>query len=124
MDKRLWNRLLRMAEAEVRSVLDALPGPLREKTRPLPIRFEDVPGPELIDDGIEPDLMGLLWGDAYGEVEPSGVPAQIFLFLQNIWEGAGEDPAEYRVQVRDTLLHEIGHYLGLDEDGLADRGLE
>jgi len=30
---------------------------------------------------------------------------------------------DFREEVRTTLLHELGHYLGLDEEGLIDRGL-
>ena len=33
------------------------------------------------------------------------------------------DETTYRQEVRTTLLHELGHYLGLDEDDLDDRGL-
>jgi predicted Zn-dependent protease with MMP-like domain len=46
------------------------------------------------------------------------------LFLDEIWDEADGDEAVYRDEVRRTYLHELGHYLGLDEDGLAERGLE
>jgi predicted Zn-dependent protease with MMP-like domain len=52
------------------------------------------------------------------------MPRRIILFLDNILEQADGDPAAFRAEVRDTLLHELGHYLGLDEDDLIDRGLE
>lgn len=52
------------------------------------------------------------------------MPPQIILFLENIWEYAEGDAGVYRVEVRTTLLHELGHYLGLDEDDLAERGLD
>jgi predicted Zn-dependent protease with MMP-like domain len=34
------------------------------------------------------------------------------------------DEGYFRDEVRTTFLHELGHYLGLDEDELAVRGLE
>ena len=52
------------------------------------------------------------------------MPAQIILFLGNLWEFAGQEEAAFRQEVRTTLLHELGHYLGLDEDDLMERGLE
>lgn len=65
-------------------------------------------------------FVGEPWHDDDGYV---GI-RQIVLFIENIWEEAAHDPAEYRLQVRSTLLHEIGHYWGLDEEDLLQRGLE
>jgi predicted Zn-dependent protease with MMP-like domain len=52
------------------------------------------------------------------------VPSQIILFLENIWSLADGREQLYRDEVRITFLHELGHYLGLDENGLIERGLE
>ena len=52
------------------------------------------------------------------------MPPQIILFLGNIWELAEGDEESFCDEVRTTLLHELGHYLGLDEDDLTERGLE
>jgi predicted Zn-dependent protease with MMP-like domain len=46
------------------------------------------------------------------------------LFLLNIWDEADHGEAAFRREVRITLLHELGHYLGLNEKELADRELE
>jgi len=43
---------------------------------------------------------------------------------KNIWREAEEDEDAYRREVRATLLHELGHYLGLEEIDLEDCGLE
>jgi predicted Zn-dependent protease with MMP-like domain len=51
-------------------------------------------------------------------------PPQIFLFLENIWDQAEADEDAFREEVHITYLHELGHYLGLNEDELFDRGLE
>jgi predicted Zn-dependent protease with MMP-like domain len=50
------------------------------------------------------------------------LPPVITLFRFNLARLAN-DPEELRSQLRITLLHEIGHALGLDEDDLAERGL-
>jgi len=44
--------------------------------------------------------------------------------LRNIWECAEEEEHDYRDEVGTTFLHELGHYLGWDEDEVAERGLE
>src|ERR1041385_3046815 len=120
-DWKLWeNRAL----AEVESTLAALPGPLREQARKLPITFESVPNAELQADGVEADTLGLFVGPEFADEEVVPLPPQIILFLDNLRDFAEDDPKIFREEVRITLLHELGHYLGLDEDGLIDRGLE
>ncbi len=52
------------------------------------------------------------------------LPPQIILFLENLWDLAEADQEIFRDEVHTTYLHELGHYLGLDEDDLFDRGLE
>jgi predicted Zn-dependent protease with MMP-like domain len=98
---------------------------LRERARHLPVTYEPAPNRALLADGIEPDTLGLFVGE---ELAESGqtlapMPAQIILFLDNIWDQAEGAPDIYREEVRTTYLHELGHYLGLDEIDLDDRGL-
>ena len=52
------------------------------------------------------------------------LPPQIILFIDNLWDMAEGDENVFRDEVRTTVLHEIGHYFGLDEADLEDRGLE
>jgi predicted Zn-dependent protease with MMP-like domain len=52
------------------------------------------------------------------------LPGQILLFLENIWSYVEGDLERYREEVTVTLLHELGHYLGLDEQDMFDRGLD
>lgn len=119
----VWRRL---ADAEVRATLQAMPAELRDRVGQLPILFEDRPGAALLDDGFPDDLLGLFEGPAYGEsvdlVNP--VCSAIRLFIENLREESGEDPEAFRQEVRTTLLHEIGHYLGLDEESLTRRELD
>jgi predicted Zn-dependent protease with MMP-like domain len=121
-----WTLKVVMAEAEVWETLRALPGPLREPAQALPVTYEHQPNPGLLDDGIEPDTLGLFVGEPFAEsgltTEP--LPSQIILFLDNVWDFAEGDEEIYREEIRTTYLHELGHYLGLDEIDLEDRGLE
>ena len=121
-----WTQKVVMAEAEVRDTLRALPRPLRERAQALPVTCEHQPNPWLVDDGIQPDTLGLFVGEPFAEsgltTEP--LPSQIILFLDNLWDFAEGDEEIYREEVRTTYLHELGHYLGLDELDLEDRGLE
>ena len=84
---------------------------------------ELTPNRALIRDGIEPDTLGIFIGGEFADGDHVPIPAQIILFLENIWEMVEHDEKEFRNEVRVTLLHELGHYLGLDEEGLDERGL-
>jgi predicted Zn-dependent protease with MMP-like domain len=121
-----WKNLHTLALAEVKETLAALPAPLRARAKALPVTFERLPNTAHRRDGIEPDTLGLFVGSefAYEENTASPLPPQIILFLENLWEQAEADEEIFREEVRTTYLHELGHYLGLDEDDLFDRGLE
>ena len=121
-----WADKVRLAEAEVGEVLNSLPEPLRERAAKLPVTYQPVPTPALVADGIEPDTLGLFVGPEFGYEVASVAPvaSQIFLFGNNLWEMAEGDSEIFRDEVRTTLLHELGHYLGLDEQDLTDRGLD
>ena len=116
--------LQRVALAEIEATLSALPAPLRESARKLPVTFEHVPNAGLQEDGVHPDTLGLFVGPEFADEEQIPLPPQIILFLDNIYAMAEGDLDIFREEVRVTLLHELGHYLGLDEDGLTERGLE
>ena len=121
-----WAHLLALAESEVSRTIQSLPSALRDKVRQLPVSLERQPDLALQNDGIEPDTLGLFVGEPFSETgtTTAPLPAQVILFLENIWEMAEEHEAAYREEVRATLLHELGHYLGLDETDLEERGLE
>lgn len=54
---------------------------------------------------------------------PMDQPPSITLFFINIWNYADQNLRRFHKEVALTLHHEIGHYLGLDELDLSDRGL-
>lgn len=120
-----WKRLLTLAQEEVTATLSGLPAQLRDEARAVPVAFEPRPSAELVADGIEPDTLGLFQGEDFPHAESgSPLPAHITLYLENLWDFAGADEESFREELRTTLLHELGHYLGLDEDDLEERGLE
>ncbi len=64
----------------------------------------------------EPDLYGLFdW--------PEFMPAKISIYRKPLVEDF-DDPAELEEQIRVTVLHELAHYFGMDEDRLADLGYD
>lgn len=115
-----------LAQREVLATIRRLPASLRERAQQLPVTYEPRPNEAILADGFEPDLLGLFVGPAFQDEETSQVdlPSQIILFLENLWDFAEEDEDTYREEVRTTYLHELGHYLGFDEQDLEDRGLE
>ena len=121
-----WENLGQLARSEVAATLAALPGPLRERAQPLPVTFERVPSAAFQAEGIEADTLGVFTGPAFGDEEHSAspLPPQIILFLENLWDFAEGDEEIYCEEIRTTYLHELGHYLGLDEIDLEERGLE
>lgn len=118
-----WESLLRLAQGEVSRVVAALPEDLRRHAVEVPVTYESYPGEALLGDGWDPDLLGMFVGDPIGESNTSGVPLQILLFLENLWDFAEEDPEVFLEEVRITYVHELGHFLGLDEEELEERGL-
>ena len=119
-----WKKLQALASAEVKVTLAALPKPLRERAEQLPLTFECQPDAGLQADGIEPDTLGLFTGPEFADEGNVPMPPQIILFLENLWDFAEGDEEGFRDEVHTTFLHELGHYLGLNEEELTDRGLE
>jgi predicted Zn-dependent protease with MMP-like domain len=119
-----WKKMQALALAEVEATLEALPKPLRERAEKLPVTFERQPNAGLQADGIEADTLGLFTGPEFSDEGNVPMPPQIILFLENIWDFTEGDEEIFRDEVHTTFLHELGHYLGLDEDELTERGLE
>lgn len=119
-----WKHLCDLATEEIEATLAELPAPLQARALKLPVTFEPAPNAGLQKEGIAPDTLGLFSGAEMADTENEVMPAQITLYLLNIWDFSEENPEIFREEVRTTFLHELGHFLGLDEADLADRGLE
>jgi len=119
-----WKKMQELALAEIEATLEALPKPLREQAQKLPVTFERVPNYGLQADGIEQDTLGLFTGAEFADEGASVLPPQIILFLENLWDFAEGDEEIFCEEVHTTFLHELGHFFGLDEDDLTERGLD
>jgi predicted Zn-dependent protease with MMP-like domain len=119
--------LERMAKREVEALRVQLPREMARQAADVPVVYLPRPTKAMVrDDGVDPDLLGLFVGPNCAEGVESGdpLPPEILLFLENLWDYADGDEEIFREEVRVTYYHELGHYLGLEEDDLEDRGLE
>lgn len=119
------SKLEKIAKAEITRLSGKLPPELRAALDDLPVHLHAKPEAHVVKD-FGDDLLGLFSGEAMHERGETLIPAppQIHLYLKNIWEEAGHNPVIYREEVRVTLLHELGHYLGWDEDDMERYGIE
>ena len=111
----------RRFEALVEKALRRLPRPFKDKIANIAVVVEDWADDEtLADVGVEPPdtLYGLYRGidltqrdSSYGNV----LPDTIHIYQGPIEEDCA-DEAEMEELVRDTVIHEIGHYFGLDDE--------
>ena len=121
---------VRMTESDFRTildrVLDSLPGVIREAIVEVPVLVEPKPTAAIADRAphITPDILGLFVGTTVGDkvMAPSGYPNVVLLFQRNL-ERAGRSRNEVAREIKVTLLHEYGHYLGFDEEELEHLGL-
>lgn len=112
------------ADEELKSLVKVLPADIQAAAGNVAILFEEKPGQGADDDQLDGDELGIFEGpSAMEEAGPEELP-RIRLFLTNLWEWVSQDEQDYRDEVGTTFLHEMGHYLGWDEDEVAERGLE
>jgi predicted Zn-dependent protease with MMP-like domain len=87
---------------------------------------DDVPPEDLCREFDPPalpgEILGVFSGNAVHDTS-APVPPTITLFRRNL-ERMAQDREHLVEEVRITVLHEIGHFLGLDEDDLEERGLD
>jgi predicted Zn-dependent protease with MMP-like domain len=112
-------------EALVDSALRKLPRSFREKLANIAVVVEDWADDETLDEmGIEPPdtLYGLYRGvdltlrdSSYGNV----LPDTIHIYQGPIEEDC-DDPEEMADLVREVVVHEVGHYFGLDDQTMDD----
>ena len=100
----------------VAAALDELPTELATGLRNVAVVIED-------RNHEEPDLYGLFEGIPLteGGPGPGDLPNRIAIYRGPLEEDF-DDPAELQDEIRTTVLHELGHYFGLDEDRLAELG--
>lgn len=120
------SELVQVAVHAVGAAQRQLPPEVRSVARGVPVHYEAKPAEDVLNDGFEADILGLFTGDPHGTelAHDNPAPAQILLYLENLWDFAEEDVDVFREEVRTTYLHELGHYLGWDEGDLSARGLD
>ena len=105
-------------EEHVRRALDSLPPELARGLRNVAVVVEE----ESPDD---PDLLGLYEGVPLPERGDwaGSLPDRIAIYRRPL-EESFPDPEELEREIRITVLHELAHYFGLDEERLAELGYE
>jgi predicted Zn-dependent protease with MMP-like domain len=93
----------------VRAALDSLPPEIARGLENVAVVVED----EHPDD---PHLLGLFQEDPY-------LPAKISIYRRPL-EESFTDPQELEDEIRITVLHELAHYFGIDEERLEELGYE
>ena len=103
-------------EQHVRAALESLPPHLARAVRNLELVIED-------EHPDEPDLYGLYEGIPLPERgdEAGMLPDRISIYRRPL-EEEFPDPAELQEEIRITVLHELAHHFGIDEDRLDELG--
>ena len=114
-----------MFEQVVADALDGLPDDLGAALENVAVTVEEEPELELLESmGMDPEedtLFGLYQGISLPERARDGyggdLPDKIVVYRLPLLE-ACESRRELIQEIRDTVVHEIGHYFGLDEEDL------
>lgn len=108
----------------VDTAAESLPAELRAALEEVTLVLADYAEAALLEGHDEPELLGLFDGVERSERDnatPCPSP-QIYLF-RRAHEHLCASRAEFDLEVRQTLWHELGHYLGYDEHGLESLGM-
>ena len=115
-------------ERLVERALAGIPSPFREHLRDVAIVIDDEPTAEQLDEnGIDTDegLYGIYEGVPITEYGADWVamPNRITLFRLPLEEDF-PDPDDLAEEVRITVIHELAHHLGIDDDRLGELGVD
>ena len=101
----------------VADALDALPGWVLERMDNVEVLVEDAPPED------EPELLGLYHGIPLAERDGGYafvLPDTITLFRSTIEGRAGTEPDALRREIVRTVVHEVAHHFGIDDDRLHE----
>lgn len=115
----------RFIEGHAEHVLAKLPEPFRARLENVPILITPMPSEDAVQTGLDPKTLGLFEGptDAQKSDQDVPVPSRIVLFWWNLLTEFGDEEDDLVEEIKVTLLHEVGHFFGLDEDEVAQLGL-
>ena len=106
----------------MQEVLDSLPEEFRSRIRNVAVLVEDYPPGQTPSSHPKKLLLGIFHGMPMTKKSvfslPTG-PDYVVLYQKNI-EAVCSTEAEIRDQIRRTVIHEFGHYFGMDEEQLKD----
>jgi predicted Zn-dependent protease with MMP-like domain len=113
-------------DSYVEEAVAALPEEFRESMHNLAVVVEDVPGTSLLNslESPTPVILGLFVGTPLPDqslAELPRAPDAIYLFKRNL-ERICESRPELVEEIKITLLHEVGHFMGLDDNQIGERG--
>lgn len=110
----------RRFERLVVEALDGLPAWVRERLENVDVLVEDTPPAD------EPGLLGLYEGVPLTERAEYtwALPDRITLFRSTIEAEAGSDENALRRVVRETVVHEFGHFFGISDERLHELGAD
>jgi predicted Zn-dependent protease with MMP-like domain len=114
---------LDLIERTAREAIEGLPAELRARLRNVTVVLQKRPSLALVREGFDPRAYGLF--DVPPLVDgaaPFEEPSQIVLYTSNLL-GDFADPDEIAAQTEVTVLHEIAHYFGFEEDEMERLGL-
>jgi len=106
-------------KAVVQEVMDSLPAEFRKRIHNVAVLVEDLP-PQPPEPGKL--LLGIFHGVPRTQKSTFGLPLgpdYVVLYQKNI-EAVCSSEEEIRKQIRQTVIHEFGHYFGMDEEQLKD----
>lgn len=109
----------------IEEAMEELPEPIQAAMKNVDVIVEDVPDVAVLaksDPPLSPSAVGLFDPEPLAPGAGPGQPVRIFLYRKNL-EITCASEEEMVDEIGVTLLHEIGHHLGLDEDDLDARGL-
>ena len=111
-----WEQIYARADKVIKAVIQAMPPPIQAEAAGITTVLDKWPA-----EGLEPDTLGIFQGFEPNCASEAGGP--IFIYLGPLHEYCRENDLNFEEEVRITYLHELGHYLGLDEEDLDERGL-
>jgi predicted Zn-dependent protease with MMP-like domain len=133
MPKRIRGRLRSRSsgadafERLVDRALAAIPSPFRESLAEVAVVIDDWPSDDqLIDNDLDPEdvLYGLYEGVPRTEwAADSAVVANRITLFRIPLEEDFPDPRDLAEEVRITVIHELAHHLGIDDDRLEELGV-
>lgn len=108
-------------ESLVAEALDGLPANFRELLENIVVRVEDEPCDEdyeFSDVSEDEEILGIYRGSMITERSVDSLPelpAQVVIFRNPILR-CTETREEAIKEVQDTVMHELGHYFGLEDE--------